>query len=48
MASQPAVPPPPATMSPSLAAYCARKYRSFDPATGTYLARNGERIVCTY
>lgn len=26
--------------------YCAAKYRSFDPATGTYLTRRGERRVC--
>jgi hypothetical protein len=43
-----APPPPPATVDPQLAAYCARKYRSFDPVTGTYLAVTGERIVCTY
>jgi hypothetical protein len=48
MANQPSAPPPPATMSPSLAAYCARKYHSFDPVTGTYLAHTGERSVCTY
>jgi hypothetical protein len=41
-------PPPPATVDPQLAAYCARRYRSFDAVTGTYLARTGERIVCTY
>jgi hypothetical protein len=43
-----AVPPPPATVDPQLAAWCARKYRSFDAMTGTYLAVSGERIVCTY
>ena len=26
--------------------YCAAKYRSFDPATGTYLAFSGERRMC--
>jgi BA14K-like protein len=46
--AQAAVPPPPATVDPQLAAYCARRYRSFDPVTGTYLAVTGERIVCTY
>jgi hypothetical protein len=45
--AQAAPPPPPATVNPQLAAYCARKYRSFDPVTGTYLAVTGERIVCT-
>ncbi|WP_244610704.1 BA14K family protein, partial [Microvirga pakistanensis] len=28
-------------MDPQLAAYCARKYRSYDPVTGTFLASNG-------
>jgi len=26
--------------------YCSRKYRSFDPETGTYRASNGRRYVC--
>lgn len=43
-----AIPAPPATVDPQLAAWCARKYRSFDAVTGTYLAHSGERIVCTY
>jgi BA14K-like protein len=46
--AQAAPPPPPATVDPQLAAYCARRFRSFDPYTGTYLASSGERIVCTY
>lgn len=46
--AQPAAPPPPGTVDPSIAAYCARKYRSYDPATGTFLGRNGMRYVCTY
>ena len=46
--AQAAPPPPPATVDPQLAAYCARRFRSFDPVTGTYLAVSGERIVCTY
>jgi hypothetical protein len=46
--AQPTPPPPPGTVSPSVAAYCARKYRSYDPYTGTYLAHNGMRYVCTY
>jgi len=41
-------PPPPGTVDPQLAAYCARKYRSYDPATGTFLSTNGMRYVCTY
>ena len=46
--AQPAVPPPPGTVDPQVAAYCARKYRSYDPATGTFLSANGMRYVCTY
>jgi hypothetical protein len=46
--AQPAAPPPPGTIDPQMAAYCARKYRSYDPATGTFLATNGMRYVCTY
>jgi hypothetical protein len=46
--AQAAPPPPPGTVDPRLAAYCARKYRSYDPGSGTYLAMSGERIVCTY
>ncbi|QRM34939.1 BA14K family protein [Microvirga sp. VF16] len=43
-----AAPPPPATTDPQLAAYCARRFRSYDPMTGTYLTGAGERMVCTY
>lgn len=25
---------------------CSERYRSFDPATGTYLGRNGVRYLC--
>ncbi|WP_414476430.1 BA14K family protein [Microvirga sp. M2] len=46
--AQAAPPPPPGTVDPQLAAYCARKYRSYDPATGTFRASNGMRYVCTY
>lgn len=46
--AQAAPPPPPATVDPQLAAWCARRYRSYDPVSGTFLARSGERIVCTY
>lgn len=31
---------------PSWVDYCARRYRSFDPASGTYLARDGLRYPC--
>jgi hypothetical protein len=46
--AQAAPPPPPGTVDPTVAAYCARKYRSYDPVTGTFLAHNGLRYVCTY
>lgn len=46
--AQAAPPPPPGTVDPSVAAYCARKYRSYDPRTGTFMASNGMRYVCTY
>jgi hypothetical protein len=46
--AQAAPPPPPGTVDPQLAAYCARKYRSYDPGTGTFLATNGMRYVCTW
>ncbi|MCG7394155.1 BA14K family protein [Microvirga sp. ACRRW] len=46
--AQAAPPPPPGTVDPQLAAYCARKYRSYDPASGTFLSTNGMRYVCTY
>jgi hypothetical protein len=46
--AQPAAPPPPGVVNPQVAAYCARKYRSYDPGTGTFLASNGMRYVCTY
>lgn len=28
------------------AAYCARKYRSYDPASGTFMGRDGMRRPC--
>ncbi|NNM73610.1 BA14K family protein [Enterovirga sp. DB1703] len=31
---------------PNWVNYCASKYRSFDPTTGTYLARDGRRYPC--
>jgi len=36
----------PAVRSPAWYAYCASKYRSFDPATGTYLGYDGIRHAC--
>jgi hypothetical protein len=29
-------------------AACARRFRSFNPATGTYTAYTGEQVVCPY
>lgn len=31
---------------PNYVSYCASKYRSFDPVSGTYLARDGYRYPC--
>ena len=31
---------------PSLVDYCARRYRSYDPASGTFLANDGNRYLC--
>lgn len=48
-------PPPPvyyapvrsyAPWTPEWAAYCARKYRSFDPRSGTYITYRGEERFC--
>ena len=36
----------PRLRDPDWIAYCARKYRSFDPQSGTYLARDGLRRYC--
>ena len=36
----------PAPWSPEWYAYCARKYGSFDPRSGTFLAFDGYRHVC--
>jgi hypothetical protein len=30
----------------ALSRSCSERYRSFDPATGTYLGRNGVRYLC--
>lgn len=37
--------PPP--WSPAWYSYCARKYRSFDPASGTFQPYRGQRRLCT-
>lgn len=29
-------------------AACARRFRSFDPETGTYTTYSGERVTCPY
>lgn len=47
-----AAPPPPPAYAPAYGppgdwlAYCASKYRSFDPASGTYLGYDGLRHPC--
>lgn len=46
--AQPVAPQPPGVVDPQVAAYCARKYRSYDPGSGTFMANNGMRYVCTY
>jgi BA14K-like protein len=49
IASQGAVAQPlPKTQDPDFIAYCSRKYRTFDPVDGTYLARDGGRYMCEY
>jgi hypothetical protein len=50
-ASAPPPPPPAAYYEPDdgddeWLAYCASKYRSFDPASGTYLGYDGLRHPC--
>lgn len=42
MAAQPARP----AVSPDAVAYCARRYRSYDPQSMTYLGRDGYRHPC--
>ena len=48
IASQGAAQPLPQTQDPDFIAYCSRKYRSFDPVDGTYMARDGQRYLCQY
>lgn len=40
--------PLPKTQDPDFIAYCSRRYRSFDPIDGTYLASDGFRYECQY
>jgi hypothetical protein len=48
IASQQAAPAYPVAPSadPNWLTYCSQRYRSFDPATGTYLGYDGQRRVC--
>ena len=48
IASQGAAEPLPQTQDPDFIAYCSRKYRSFDPIDGTFMARDGRRYLCQY
>jgi hypothetical protein len=48
IASQGAAQPLPQTQDPDFIAYCSRKYRSFDPVDGTFMARDGRRYLCQY
>jgi hypothetical protein len=45
-----AAPPPPYAVAPAgdpdWLAYCSQRYRSFDPASGTYLSHDGNRYMC--
>jgi hypothetical protein len=38
--------PLPRTQDPDFIAYCSRKYRSFDPQSGMFLARDGNWYPC--
>lgn len=46
IASSQAAQPLHRTQDPDYIAYCSRKYRSFDPVSGTFLARDGLRYPC--
>lgn len=41
-----AAPGPGVAVNPDWIAYCSQKYRSFDPASGTYLGYDGKRHAC--
>lgn len=36
----------PATVSPDAVSYCMQRFRTYDPATGTYIGRGGVRRSC--
>jgi BA14K-like protein len=46
VASEPLAPAPYAAARAAQWSYCAARYQSFDPATGTYLASDGYRYYC--
>ncbi len=49
IANQNAAPPPPAGIRQSdYISYCSQRYRSFDPASGTFLGYDGQRHYCQY
>jgi BA14K-like protein len=37
---------PPVTVSPDAVNYCMQRFRTYDPATGTYIGRGGVRRHC--
>lgn len=41
-------PPVPGPYPSSGILACERHFRSFDPATGTYMTYSGERVLCPY
>lgn len=41
-----AAPEPGVAVNPEWLAYCSNKYKSFDPASGTYLGYDGQRHPC--
>ncbi len=36
----------PVTVSPDAVNYCMQRFRTYDPATGTYIGRGGVRRPC--
>ena len=41
-----AAPPPPRPVASDAVAYCMQRYRSYDPASGTYMGNDGIRRPC--
>jgi hypothetical protein len=39
-------PPPAGAVAGDPSGYCAKKYRSYDPATGTFMGKDGARHPC--